>query len=287
VSDTDFRKANVCIIGGNGRMGRWFGELFREAGMNTIVSDLEDSPFLEESVTSSDVVLLAVPVTAIENVMRSIGPFIRPDALLMDISSIKGNPIDFMLKYSQSEVIGTHPLFGPSAVSLLDQVVFVCPSRTERWIKPFRDFLEELGAKITEITPDGHDKLMACFQTLRHVMLTSLGQTLIRLGFDSHGQVEASGVWFKQLVAMMRHQFEQPSKLYADLAIENPYSLETLRLFHSSFNQLANFVSTGNRDGLVSAMDEVAQFCTTEVTSNDSAWGWWRDIGGDSRHIEV
>ena len=113
MSDTDFRKANVCIIGGNGRMGRWFGELFCEAGMNTIVSDLEDSPFLEESVTSSDVVMLAVPVTAIENVMRSIGPFIRPDALLMDISSIKGNPIDFMLKYSQSEVIGYTPSVRP------------------------------------------------------------------------------------------------------------------------------------------------------------------------------
>ncbi|MDR3603597.1 MAG: prephenate dehydrogenase/arogenate dehydrogenase family protein [Syntrophaceae bacterium] len=287
MSDTDFRKANVCIVGGKGRMGRWFVSLFREAGMDTIVSDLDDSPISEKSVASCDIVLLAVPVTAIEGVMRSIGPFIRSDALLMDISSIKRDPINFMLKYSQSEVIGTHPLFGPSTASLVDQVVFLCPSRTERWIKPFRNFLEERGAKITEITPDGHDKLMACFQTLRHVMLTSLGQTLIRLGFDSHCQVEGTGAWFEQLLAMMCHQFEQPSELYADLAIGNSYSSETLKLFRNSLNELANLVSTGNRDGLVSAMDEVAQFCATEATSNGSAWGWWRDIGGDSRHIEV
>ncbi len=268
-------------------MGRWFGSLFQKAGMDTITSDLDDSPLPETSVASFDVVILAVPVTAIEGVMRSIGRFIRPDALLMDISSIKRDPINFMLKYSQSEVIGTHPFFGPSTASLLDQVVFICPSRTEKWIKPLRNFLEEQGAKITEIAPDGHDKLMACFQTLRHLMLTSLGQTLIRLGFDSHLQLQATGAWFDQLLAMMRRQFEQPSELYADLAIENPYSSETLKLFSDSLNEIANLVSTGNRDGLVSAMDEVAHFCATEATSNVSQWGWWRDIGGDSRHIEV
>ncbi len=268
-------------------MGRWFEAFFREAGIDPTVSDVKDSPISEKLVISCDVILLAVPVTAIEDVMKSVGPFIRPDALLVDISSIKREPINCMLKYSQSEVIGTHPLFGPSATSLTDQTMFLCPSRTEKWIKPFRDFLKERGAKVIEVTPDQHDRLMACIQTLRHVMLTALGQTLIRLGFDSHRQLEATGPWFEQLLNMLCHQFEQPSELYADLAVENRFAADTVKFFQDSLNELANFVSTGNRAGLISAMDEVARFCSTETTRNASAWGWWRDIEGDSRHIEV
>ncbi|MCL5123191.1 MAG: prephenate dehydrogenase/arogenate dehydrogenase family protein [Deltaproteobacteria bacterium] len=268
-------------------MGSWFASLFREAGMDTVISDLKDSPVSDKLVASSDVIMLATPLTAIEDIMKSIGRMIRPDALLLDISSVKRDPIDLMLKYSQSEVIGTHPLFGPSTASLMDQIVFLCPSRARRWMKPFQNFLEEAGAKITVIAPDKHDKLMACFQTLRHIMLTCLGQTLIGMGFNSHQQINCSGAWFGQLLEMMRHQFKQPSDLYADLAIANPYSVETLSLFLKSFAEMANNVSAGNRDQVVSSMNQVAQFCAAEATSNDSSWGWWRDIGGDSRHIEV
>lgn len=258
-------------------MGQWFESLFRKEGFDPLVSDVKDSPISKDLVPSCDVIVLAVPVTATENVMKAIGQFIRPDALLVDISSIKRDPINCMLKYSNSEVIGTHPLFGPNAVSLLNQVVFLCPSRTEKWIKPFRKFLEDLGAKIIEVTPDNHDRFMACFQTLRHVMLTALGQTLIRLGFDSHFQVEATGQWFQQLIEMLRHQFKQPSELYADLAIQNPHSSSMVKLFRDNLNELANFISNEDKAGLVSAMDEVARFCATEATANDAGWGWWRD----------
>jgi prephenate dehydrogenase len=284
----DFRTANICIIGGKGRMGRWFETRFREAGMAPVVVDLKDGPVSQQFIASFDVVMLAVPVPAVDEVMKSIGSYIRPDAVIMDISSLKRNPVNSMLKYSQCEVIGTHPLWGPSAISFADQVIFICPERTKIWIGAVRRFLEEHGTEIIEIEPEKHDKLMACVQTLRHMMLTALGQTLVKLGFDVERDTEASGRWFQQLLGMMSHQFEQPSELYSDLAIENEYAAGTLNAFQQSLSQLTDLVSSGNRSGLISAMDEVAQFCAIKQTaSKNSSWGWWRDIGGDSRHVEV
>ncbi|MCX5874000.1 MAG: prephenate dehydrogenase/arogenate dehydrogenase family protein [Deltaproteobacteria bacterium] len=285
---TDFRTANICIIGGKGRMGRWFETRFREAGMASVVADLKDGSVSDQFIASFDVVMLAVPVPAVDEVMKTIGSYIRPDAVIMDISSLKRNPVNSMLKYSQCEVIGTHPLWGPSATSFADQVIFLCPERTKIWIGAFRRFLEEQGTKVIEIEPDKHDKLMACVQTLRHVMLTALGQTLMKLGFDLECDTEASGPWFQELLGMMRHQFEQPSELYSDLAIENEYAARTLNAFQQSLSQLTDLVSSGNRAGLINAMDEVAHFCAIqETTTKNSSCGWWRDIGGDSRHVEV
>ncbi|MGC8660848.1 MAG: prephenate dehydrogenase/arogenate dehydrogenase family protein, partial [Desulfomonilaceae bacterium] len=270
----DFRKSRICIIGGKGRMGSWFASLFQQAGIDAVVSDRKDSPISDTIVTSSDVIMLATPLTAIEEIMKSVGKFIRSDALLLDISSVKRDPVDLMLKYSQCEVIGMHPLFGPSTASLDGQVFFLCPSRVSRWMNPLRSFLEDAGAKITLIDPDEHDKLMACFQTLRHVLLTCLGSTLIEMGFASCQEIDSAGMWFDKLLEMMRHQFKQPSGLYADLALGNPYSVGMLKMFLKNFNDLAHHISTGDRDRLVSDMDEVAQFCAVEAKSDNSAWGW-------------
>ena len=40
------------------------------------------------------------------------------NALIMDLTSLKKEPVEAMLKYSEAEVIGIHPLFGPRERSL-------------------------------------------------------------------------------------------------------------------------------------------------------------------------
>ena len=284
----DFQTANICIIGGRGRMGGWFESQFRRAGMDPVISDLNDSALTQSMIAAFDVVMLAVPIPAVVEVMKSIGSHLRRDTAVIDISSIKREPVNHMVQYSQGEVIGSHPLFGPSAPSFVGQIMFLCPARVGRWTEPFRNFLNDQGAKIIEIDPDDHDRLMACAQSLRHVMLTALGKTLMSLGLDPQRDLGVSGKWFQQLMEMMTHQFEQPAELYADLAIENQYSDVAIRCFQDNLLELVDLVHTGDRAGLARAMGSVAGFLTSkETTSKDSSWGWRNDTGGDSRHMEV
>jgi len=200
--------------------------------------------------------MLAVPAPAVEEVMKAIGAFIRPDALVMDISSVKKRPIDFMLKYSQSEVIGAHPLFGPTANSLAGQLFFLCPARTEKWVYALKKFLEGYGSEVVEIDPDQHNRLMACFQTLRHIMLAALGRTVVRMGYHSGSQTSLAGVWFNQLLAILHTQSQQPGDLYADIAIENPHSCETRKVFQESLRSLVDSIANRDRDSLIEAMEE-------------------------------
>jgi prephenate dehydrogenase len=288
ISSRVFEKSNICVIGGKGRMGRWFEARFSEAGMKPAVLDLEDFPISEKVLQSFDIIFLAVPIGAVEDVMMSIGQYLRPDAVVMDITSIKIKPLSSMLKYSQSEVIGSHPLFGPSAKSFAGQTVFLCPVRTSLWMEPIRAFLEARGAKVVEIDAEKHDRLMACFQTLRHLMLTALGKTLIDIDIEPEIATVFTGPWFGRLLEMLRHQSLQPAELYADLAIENEFASETLEVFQNNFGELAALVSNRDKSGLLNLMDEVAQTSSNNgKLSEDCFGGWWRDLGGDSRHPDV
>jgi len=257
-------------------MGRWFEALFRQAGLEPLILDREDLPQSRAAAASSDIIMLAAPVSAVKSVMEAIGQFIRPNALLMDISSVKKRPLHFMLEHSRCEVIGTHPFFGPSAASLSGQTIFLCPARGETWLSRLRLFLRSQNARVLEISPDEHDRLMACFQTLRHMLLTALGQTVVKLGYDPVRHAEVMGEWFQQLMTIWGHQLRQPAELYANMAIENPYSHEALIVFQESLSNLVDSIAAQNRDQLIAAMEEHIQCCDLPTTQPHAADGWRR-----------
>ena len=74
-----------------------------------------------EAAAAADVVVIAVNIESTVEVIKTIGPACRPDALLMDLTSIKQAPVDAMLDSCDCTVIGTHPLFGPTLHSLQGQ----------------------------------------------------------------------------------------------------------------------------------------------------------------------
>lgn len=71
-----------------------------------------------EQAASCDVVVLAVPVGALEEVVGQIAPHLHPGALVLDVGSVKMLPAEIMERQLPEHVaiVGTHPLFGPQSV---------------------------------------------------------------------------------------------------------------------------------------------------------------------------
>jgi prephenate dehydrogenase len=103
--------ASVCIVGCRGRMGSLFAARFREAGHE--VSCLDEGG--DAGVLKNDrVVLLCVPAGGLRRALREIAPFLRPEQLLMDVTSVKTLPLQWMEESFSGEIVGAHPLFGPA-----------------------------------------------------------------------------------------------------------------------------------------------------------------------------
>jgi prephenate dehydrogenase len=211
-------------------------------------------------VAESDVVVLATPISTIEDVARKLGPFTREDGVVIDICSLKAGPVQSMLAYCRGEVVGSHPLFGPRITSLQDQLVFVCPARSNRWIGWFRSFLRDRGAKLVDIDPAGHDRLMGTVQVLRHMLIFCFGRSLVELGFDPGADLPLSGPWFSQLMGMLKNQLGENPELYPELSFPNPATREVAAAFLKSASEFAQAYSNGDRASLVGLIKETADY---------------------------
>jgi prephenate dehydrogenase len=112
------RAMEIGIIGGKGDMGRWFARFFSQAGYTVHIAHKDEGMSLAEMGARCSVVMVSVPIGVTCEVIEKIGPAMRKDALLMDITSIKAEPVEAMLRFAECDVIGCHPLFGPEVPSL-------------------------------------------------------------------------------------------------------------------------------------------------------------------------
>jgi prephenate dehydrogenase len=250
----------VGIIGAQGRMGSWLRRLLEPVVGRLLTADVAGEPLTPEWVAACRVIILAVPVHAVEGVMRVIGPHTDPDGVVVDISSLKQTPLTAMLAHARGEVVGAHPLFGPGAPSLQDQTVFLSPGRGRRWLARLRRFLQEQGARPVIMDPERHDRLMAQVQTLRHLLLYAFGWSLMQLGYQPETDGEVSGPWFRELLTLLAHQSDQPAELYADLALHNPDGLNAARTLLQGMGTMVTALEGKDRGALVATMEQVGAF---------------------------
>lgn len=254
MKEADFQPITVGVIGGRGRMGGLLVRLLEEAGQRTLVMDVADGSFQPEQAAQCLVLILAVPVQAIEEVMQAVGPYTRTDGAVIDIASLKEAPLQNMLAHARGEVVGSHPLFGPSC-DPAGQNVFVCQGRGEVWASWWRGLWEKAGANVVEISPSRHDRLMAQVQTLRHLLVSSLGLALESLGFDPQEDLPLAGPWFGSLWQLLDNQAAQPAGLYTDLALANPHAAEAVRALGQAVEETGRCLERKDRFNLARLLD--------------------------------
>ncbi|MFH0822502.1 MAG: prephenate dehydrogenase/arogenate dehydrogenase family protein [Pseudomonadota bacterium] len=252
---------SIAIVGGLGRMGRLFTRVITEAGIPVAIADVASGPIEWGAVAEHQVTVLAVPIPALEDTVGRLGPFTRPDGLVLDLASVKVKPVEAMLRHCRGEVIGTHPLFGPAVASLRGEVVFMCPARTSMWRPWVAAFFEGLGVRLMETDPERHDRLMAAVQVLRHLLLLSFGRSLMKMDFNLEEDLPVSGRWFSELTTMLQHQCRQPQGLYADIRLHNPFSRQAAASLLEAVSELvAEPTSAADKEGLIRLMDQVSAY---------------------------
>ncbi len=260
-----FRPLTVGVIGGRGRMGRLLVRLLQEAGQEVLVLDRKDGPWEPKLARRCLVLVLAVPLSAVEEVMRAVGPYTRADGAVIDVASLKEEPLRAMLAHARGEVVGSHPLFGPLA-DPAGQTVFLCPGRGRAWAAWWRCLWRRVGARVVEISPSRHDSLMARVQTLRHLLVAVLGLALVEMDFDPHTDLALAGPWFGRLWELLDNQGAQPAELYAELALANSQGTEAARALARAAGRLHVSLAQRDRQGVAALLDQAVQLVTAGQT---------------------
>ena len=230
-------RITIGIIGGSGNMGRWFESFFKEAGHPVLIAGRKTAMTYAQLVHRSDVVMLSVPVNAVERICREISPILVPSQLLMDICSLKESVLKTMLTIPSVQVVGTHPLFGPATENLQGQNIIICPGRGTDRLKWLEDVFQAGGAVLTRMDPIEHDRSMAVVQGLTHFLTITLGRTLQKLNLQPQDALKVATPVFRTQLDLIGRLFAQDLELYQDLIRNNPHVEATLNTFLSSLNE--------------------------------------------------
>jgi chorismate mutase/prephenate dehydrogenase len=238
----------VAIVGGAGAMGRRLATFFAELGHAVLIADVDTPLKPVEAAAAADVVVISVPIDVTAAVIHEIGPHVRPEGLLMDVTSIKSVPVRAMLESSSASVVGTHPLFGPAAHSLQGQRVVLTRGRGEEWFDWVRAALHARGMITIETSPEEHDRMMAIVQVLGHYSTEVMGRTLAKLGASIDQTLEyTSPIYAIELLLTARH-FAQSPDLYAAIQMRNPSSREVMSAFLKAAQELREICEARNRE---------------------------------------
>ena len=150
----------VAIIGGKGGMGHCLAQMFGDLGHVVMIADLDTRLSPEQAAAVADVVVISVPIGRNDaGDPPNSAHMCAEDALLMDVTSIKSEPMDAMLSATKASVVGTHPLFGPTVHSLQGQRVVITPGRGEEWLEWLKtECCTARGLEMVETSPEQHDR---------------------------------------------------------------------------------------------------------------------------------
>lgn len=256
----DVEPRTVAIIGGEGGMGRSLQTLFGDLGHEVLSADVETSLRSKDAASTADVVVISVPIRETRAVIEELGPFVREDALLMDVTSIKTEPMQAMLASTRASVLGTHPMFGPGVNTYQGQRVVICPGRGDAWLQWVRQMLTARGLVITETTPEQHDSMMAIVQVMHHYKTQVLGVALSRAGVPLEETLRfTSPAYLLEAYVTGRH-FAQSPALYGPIEMLNPDASRVIALFQTAASDLAEILASHDQRAFEAVFSDVRAF---------------------------
>lgn len=184
----------------------------------------------------NDIVVLAVPISELENVLRNIKDLLKKNTLVVDICSAKEYPVKLMKKIlpKHAQILATHPLFGPDSApdSLEGKKIVLCRVRMEdKAYSQIKRFLESRQLNIIEATPEEHDRQIAKSLLLTHF----IGRALIGMKASA---LDIDTMSHRKLIWIMDTIKNDTLQLFEDMNKFNRFSRQVRKNFMKSLNEI-------------------------------------------------
>jgi prephenate dehydrogenase len=236
---------------GVGRDAARLERALADGGLDRATTDLE------AGVRGADFVLLAAPVLAIEALLERVWRAAPDGATLTDVGSTKAGIVrraEALAAGRPLAFVGSHPMagseksgYGVARADLFEgATVLVTPTdRTEpRALKAVTGFWEALGARVSALDPEAHDRAVAVISHLPHAVADALMGAVARFAPEA---LEFAARGFKDTT---RIAAADPD-MWADIFLANRTALgASLGAFRQALAELEGAIAGGSREEL-------------------------------------
>jgi len=188
------------------------------------------------AVAQSDIVIPAVPISRFQEVLTQLKPHLKPGSLVVDVCSVKEQPVRWMQAMLPGEVdiLGTHPMFGPdsAADALEGRKIVLCRVRlnAERYAK-IKGYLDSKGLDVIETSPAEHDRQIAVSLALTHF----IGRALAGIGAKPQ-DIDTEG--YKRLLRILEVVENDTWQLFEDMNCFNPHAKAIRHAFMGAMEEI-------------------------------------------------
>ena len=253
----------ALIIGGAGKMGRWFAEFLGSQGFDVEIADPAAAGTSVRNVgdwrdveIDHEIVIVATPIKVAGEVLRELAER-RPAGLIIDIGSLKTPLRDSLARLVDAgcRVTSIHPMFGPETRLLSGRhVVFVDVGVADA-TQEARALFGSTMADLIEMTLEEHDRLIAYVLGLSHALnlafftaLSDSGELVPRLKTLSSTTFDAQ-LDVASLVAR-----DNPH-LYFEIQALNEYGAASLEALRDAAERVQQLVEQRDEAGFVELME--------------------------------
>lgn len=253
-------------------MGRWCANFLLQEGHEVVITGRNESKLLEakrqlgvevatnvEAAKQAQAIIISVPIDNFEPVVKQICPYTHPEQVIIDITSIKAFPLQIMHKHIKTGlVLGMHPMFGPGARGITNQSFVLTPTNDDETAlaQKVREYLETRGARVSLMSPDEHDEMMAVILGLSHFIAIVSADTL--LSVNKLKQMRAiGGSTFKLLLTLAEGVISEDPEFYTSLQMNLPNVAEIEKLFQRKAKTWADLVKNKDKERFAQRMDEL------------------------------
>jgi prephenate dehydrogenase len=222
----------------------------------------DGSTNLEESVRDANLIILCTPVGTFGSILQKLAILARPGTLVTDVGSTKRTICRLADQTLPSGVhfVGSHPMAGSekrgveSARADLYRgalcITTPTPKTDSESVRKVESFWQELGMRVTRLTPDDHDRLLADVSHLPHALAAALVMT------QSDQALPLAGRGFADATRIAAGD----AGLWSDIFLDNADNLRnSLRRLRQHLDRLESMLEPAQISQLRQWLDSAAQ----------------------------
>lgn len=258
----------ALVIGGSGKMGRWFVEFLASQGFSVEVADPAGAPEgiraiadWRQSDLRHDFIVLATPLGITDGILRELA-LRRPRGIVFDVGSLK-SPLRMGLNALRSHgcrVTSIHPMFGPDTELLSGRhVVFVdlgCAEALDR----VRELFAPTMAEQVVMSLDDHDRLIAYVLGLSHALNIAFFTALAESGEAAPRLAKMSSTTFDSQLDVAARVAQESPELYYEIQSLNDYGAESLEALAQAVERIRSAILSRDHDAFVALMTRGAEY---------------------------
>ena len=236
----------ALVIGGAGKMGRWFAEFMASQGFTVEIADPAGAPpgfaHLPDWRTSplnQDFIVIATPLGVTDKILREVA-MRRPKGVIFDVGSLK-SPLRAGLNALKSHgcrVTSLHPMFGPNTELLSGRHVIFVEAGSPEATASARELFASTMVEQVVMSLDEHDRLIAYVLGLSHALNIAFFTALAESGEAAPRLAKLSSTTFDSQLDVASLVAQESPELYFEIQSLNDYGSESLEALSQAVERL-------------------------------------------------